>query len=1497
MFLLFSGELFAQVTINTDGSAPNNSAILDVKATNKGVLFPRITKSQRNLISAPAEGLIVFCTNCGTDGALSIYSNGAWRTLLPCILAAPVAGNNVISEGQIIWNWLATIGATGYKWGVTPVYETATDMGANLSKTETGTSCNNTYTRYIWAYSGCGESGMTTLTQTTFSAPVAPTAGTHFPTQTSVVWNWNSVASATGYKWSTTNVFSTATDMGMATTKTETCLTSGASYTRYVWAYNSCGYSPLVTLMQSTTLPITQDFEGSFPPSGWLRYSGLLANPTTLTAIAYGWTQYDWRNVTSPVNKAAGINIWSNSCNYWLTTPPINVGSGSVNYLLEFDLALTIFGSSGVATTNGTDDKFAVVISTNGGLSWSSTNTLRLWNNTGSPNIYNSISNAGEHVIIPLTGYTGIVMLGFYGESTVSNADNDLFIDNVFVHEATTCFEPTAIVAGSITQTTATISWTAPSPAPSAGYNYEVRTSGSGGSGITGLAASGSTSAGIVTANITSLSPSVTYYVYVRSNCGLCSYSLWEGPVTFNTVCGAAIIPFTESFDDVIFAPSCWTNVKTAGTGTPGTWDRQTAGTYPPCTPHSGAGMARYNSFSLAVGTKGILVTSQLNIPGDQYKVKFWMYRDDGYAGTTDLINVFSNTNPNTTGATLLGTVNRNYLMSPAVNTPNQWYEYGFNMPSGTSGNVYIVFEAVSAYGNDMFVDDVSLIGIGSFSCGSSITINHLAGIVAPVNKTVTYGTVTNIPGETAKCWITSNLGADHQAIAVDDATEPSAGWYWQFNRKQGYKHTGSAVTPAWTITFIYESSDWLTANDPCNIELGSAWRIPTYTEWYNVDNSGGWTNWNGPWGSSLKLHAAGYIEHSVGSLNYRGSNGDYYSSTQYSSNSGWGLAFNSGSLNMLYMPKAWGTTLRCLKDLCSSPSTPTTGTNVPSQTQIIWNWNPVTGATGYKWNTTNTYATATDMGTATTKTETGLTCGTAYTRYVWAYNSCGNSTPVSLSQTTSSCSFSCGSSITINHLAGLVAPVSKTVTYGTVTNIPGETAKCWITSNLGADHQATAVSDATEASAGWYWQFNRKQGYKHTGSALTPAWTITSINESSDWLTANDPCNIELGTAWRIPTYTEWYNVDNTGGWTNWNGPWNSGLKLHGAGYLEFGDGSLGYRGSGGNYWSCTQESTYSGHGLYINSGNSVMNYPTKAYGISLRCLKDACSSPSTPTSGMHSPSQTQIIWNWNTVTGATGYKWNTTNTIATATDMGTATTKTETGLTCGTAYTRYVWAYNSCGNSTPVSLSQTTSSCSFSCGSSITINHLAGIVSPVTKTVTYGTVTNIPGETSKCWITRNLGANQQATAVNDATEASAGWYWQFNRKQGYQHTGSAVTPAWTITSLSESSNWLTANDPCNIELGAAWRIPTYTEWYNVDNTGGWTNWNGPWISGLKLHAAGYLWDNDGSLGERGSAGNYWSSAQVSALVGWNLDFDSGTSIMDNTYYKANGFSLRCIK
>jgi hypothetical protein len=202
------------------------------------------------------------------------------------------------------------------------------------------------------------------------------------------------------------------------------------------------------------------------------------------------------------------------------------------------------------------------------------------------------------------------------------------------------------------------------------------------------------------------------------------------------------------------------------------------------------------------------------------------------------------------------------------------------------------------------------------------------------------------------------------------------------------------------------------------------------------------------------------------------------------------------------------------------------------------------------------------------------------------------------------------------------------------------------------------------------------------------------------------------------------------------------------------------------------------------------------------------------------------------------------------------------------------------------------------FSCGISFTINHsTSGGVAPVDKSVTYATVNNIPGELAKCWITRNLGASQQATGPGDPTEASAGWYWQFNCRQGYKHDGTTRTPSSTwITGINEGLNWIADNDPCTLELGPAWRIPTYTEWNNVIANGGWTNWNGPYGSALKLHAAGALSSGSGSLAVRGSYGFYWSSAQYNTVYAWVWRLQSDLSLMD-FQDKAAGYPNRCIR
>ena len=232
--------------------------------------------------------------------------------------------------------------------------------------------------------------------------------------------------------------------------------------------------------------------------------------------------------------------------------------------------------------------------------------------------------------------------------------------------------------------------------------------------------------------------------------------------------------------------------------------------------------------------------------------------------------------------------------------------------------------------------------------------------------------------------------------------------------------------------------------------------------------------------------------------------------------------------------------------------------------------------------------------------------CTTAGKLYIFVA-SLGLWKEVSFGSGTLSVACAIGAYMLVNHVAGDVAPVTKTVNYGLVTEIPGATSKCWISRNLGASTQAGSPDAPDESNAGWYWQFNRKQGYKHDGTTRTPNTTwISSISESSDWTAANDPCTIELGSGWRIPTNSEYESVEYAGVWSSWEEPFNSPLKMHGGGYLSFTTGALNSRVEARYFWSSNQQSYSAAVYIAISSDEYLMDSTNKSYAFTIRCLKD---------------------------------------------------------------------------------------------------------------------------------------------------------------------------------------------------------------------------------------------------------------------------------------------------
>lgn len=62
-FLIVVLTLTARAQVGIGTTSPNTSAMLEVSSTNKGVLIPRMTVSQRLAINNPAQGLILYQTN------------------------------------------------------------------------------------------------------------------------------------------------------------------------------------------------------------------------------------------------------------------------------------------------------------------------------------------------------------------------------------------------------------------------------------------------------------------------------------------------------------------------------------------------------------------------------------------------------------------------------------------------------------------------------------------------------------------------------------------------------------------------------------------------------------------------------------------------------------------------------------------------------------------------------------------------------------------------------------------------------------------------------------------------------------------------------------------------------------------------------------------------------------------------------------------------------------------------------------------------------------------------------------------------------------------------------------------------------------------------------------------------------------------------------------------------------------------------------------------
>jgi hypothetical protein len=177
---------------------------------------------------------------------------------------------------------------------------------------------------------------------------------------------------------------------------------------------------------------------------------------------------------------------------------------------------------------------------------------------------------------------SGVYYLGFKAYSAANQGR--IFLDDIEI-TAPGCLKPSGLTANSVTYNSALMTWTAPSTPPGSGYayyvstanpirsagafvigtNYQILTVGttdytligaanntvgtvftaSGVGSGTGTAVivpsnvqapTGFTSAGTTLVNLSSLSGTTTYYVWVRGNCGSGDFSEWSSMQSFTTL-------------------------------------------------------------------------------------------------------------------------------------------------------------------------------------------------------------------------------------------------------------------------------------------------------------------------------------------------------------------------------------------------------------------------------------------------------------------------------------------------------------------------------------------------------------------------------------------------------------------------------------------------------------------------------------------------------------------------------------------------------------------------------------------------------------------------------------------------------------------------------------------------------------------------------------------------------------------------------------------------
>ena len=311
----------------------------------------------------------------------------------------------------------------------------------------------------------------------------------------------------------------------------------------------------ITTPCQSLSAPWYESFDATpfTTPTCWERKSGALPETGTIQTSSLTTTSSGFSHSTYTINgETSGmlrVNIWS-TYKYWVITPSINLGDGSTTYKFSFKALLADNYDGTGAPQAAPDDKFAVLVSTDNGISWNVANALIYADgDTDTEHNYSDLSNSWTNIIYKLVDenedpITGVVKFAIYGGSTTSNGDNYMFIDDMSVTEWSDCLEPFGVAVSNITHESADATFTEYGEATAWEY---VLIEGENADPDDGTPVS--ISEEDLPLQLTSLSPATFYTFAVRSVCAS-GNSPWSEVVTFKTLETPEPVPYSTDFEN-----------------------------------------------------------------------------------------------------------------------------------------------------------------------------------------------------------------------------------------------------------------------------------------------------------------------------------------------------------------------------------------------------------------------------------------------------------------------------------------------------------------------------------------------------------------------------------------------------------------------------------------------------------------------------------------------------------------------------------------------------------------------------------------------------------------------------------------------------------------------------------------------------------------------------------------------------------------------------------